>query len=342
MGMIKLQWSVGYLLGLVLAVGLLFWFASKLGIVLFIAITIALLLNPLKKRLAKKLSSGISSLLSIVLFLSIAAIFVNWIARNILPGFTHFAQNIPQIMNEDLINNFIGSLNLSPELTEYINSLLNNATVFGIDVVKSSLVPIINGLSGVVELIGVPFIVFYFLKDGRKLRDMALSFVPPTERVSLLKFYEDVATVLSGYIKGQLAVCLFSGIAVFSFFLLMSLPYAPVFAAITAVGEFIPVVGPLTAASLAIVFAGSSSVSTAIKMTIFYIVLVKINHNIVYPNLVGKAINLHPVLIMIGLLLFGHLFGPLGMMLAVPIMGVLRVVVIAVVPEYRRSTDQAI
>jgi predicted PurR-regulated permease PerM len=338
--MIKLQWTNGYLLGLVLATVLLFWFASKLGIVLFLAVTVALLLKPLKKTLEKKFSQGIASLLAIVFFLSIAAVFINWIARTILPGLAQFAQNIPQIINTNLINDFIGALNLSPELTGYMNSLLDSATSFVVSAVTSSLAPMIYALSGIVELVSVPFLVFYFLNDSEKLRNMTISFVPAKERAPILNFYENVAIVLSGYIKGQLTVCMFSGIAVFGFFVIMGVPYAPVFAAITAVGETIPVVGPLIACSLAIVFAGSISLSAALKMTVFYFVLFTINHNMVYPYLVGKAISLHPAVIMIALLLFGHLFGPLGMMLAVPVMGVLRVVVISVIPEYKKNDDQ--
>jgi predicted PurR-regulated permease PerM len=60
----------------------------------------------------------------------------------------------------------------------------------------------------------------------------------------------------------------------------------------------------------------------------------KLSNAIVYPNLIGRAIRLHPVIIMTGLLLFGSLFGALGMIMAVPAMGVARVVLERILPKH--------
>lgn len=332
----KIGWSTGYILGLAVVVSLLFWFASKLGMVLFIAILMALLLKPLKEKLERRLSPGISSLISIILFWGIAILFLEWLLHTIMPNFRVFAHNIPHMMDPKVINDYMVILNLSPEIIEYVNHVLGNATEFAVAALKGSLVPTLHALSGIVELIGVPFLAFYFLKDGHKLRDMAISFVPEEERTNLKRFYDSAASVLSGYIRGQISVCMLSALAVFIYFIVMGLPYAPAFAAVTAVGEFIPVIGPLAASCLAIIVASAFTASTMIKMAIFYAVMFKINHNIIYPKLVGSAINLHPVVIMVGLLLFSHLFGVVGMMLAVPAMGLIRILLLNTIPEYKK------
>ncbi|HWR45656.1 AI-2E family transporter [Sporomusa sp.] len=332
--MFALNWLTGYILGLIFIVGTLFFVAAKLGVTLFIALLLVLLLQPIKKRLERKFSPGVASFLALILLLGSAAILISWILNQMLPGFKQFASTVPHLVNQQTLGAWLVSLNLPPEIMEYTNHLLNNATEFAVTAVKSSLVPAVQALSGVVELIGVPFIVFYLLKDGDKLLNMIISFVPLHERARIASFFGDAAFVLGGYIKGQLAVCLVSGITVLIFFMIAGLPHVPVFAAISAVGELIPVIGPLTSSVLAIAIALLLSPSLAIKVAVFYFIMFKINHNIIYPNLVGKALCLHPVVIMIGLLLFGHLFGVLGMMLAVPTMGILRIILKYVLPTF--------
>ena len=84
----------------------------------------------------------------------------------------------------------------------------------------------------------------------------------------------------------------------------------------------------------AVMFAMTISTQAAIQVGLFYFIMFKLSNAIIYPNFIGKAIRLHPVIVMAGLLLFGSLFGALGMILAVPVMGVGRVIFERVLPRY--------
>ena len=331
--MTKLQWHIRYILGLVVMALLLFQFATKIGMIIFLSILLSLLLQPLKKRMERRVSSGMATLLALLCFIGVAGIFVSWIVENLLPGLKHFASNASGIINRQAVAQWIASVNLPLELSEYANHLLDNAREFAISAVKSSLLPALNALSGIVELIAIPFITFHLLKDSDKLREIAVSFVPLPERAPIQDFFDDAAKMLGGYIKGQVAVCLTFGCSVFIFFLVLKLPYAAVFAALSAVGELIPVLGPIAVTIFAVMFAVTFSTSTAIKVFLFYIIMLKLNNTLVYPNLIGKAVRLHPVFIMVGLLLFGSLFGALGMIVAVPAMGLIRIILEHVLPK---------
>ena len=107
----------------------------------------------------------------------------------------------------------------------------------------------------------------------------------------------------------------------------MGIPYASVFAVLSAIGEFIPVVGPTIASAAGSLFAATLSISYGIETLFFYLILTQVNHNIVYPYLIGKSLNLHPVAIMLGILLGGQLLGALGMFLAVPCMVIIKLVI---------------
>lgn len=332
--MIKLQWHVGYILGLVALTLLLFWFAANIGMIVFLSILLSLFLAPWKNRLEARLSSGIATLITLLGFLAVAGVFISWIIDSLLPGLKQVAASAPELLDRQAISQWMASLHMPEELIDYVNRLMDNTREFVTTAVKSSLLPALYALSGIIELVGIPFITFYLLKDAGYLRDLAVSFAPQREKRRLLDFYADAGRMLGGYIKGQMAVCLFSGVSVFAFFHLVGLPYSGIFAAISAVVELIPVLGPLTASVFAVMFALTFSTSTAIKVALFYVIMFKLSNAIVYPNLVGKAVQLHPVVIMVGLLLFGSLFGALGMMVAVPAMALIRVILLHTLPKY--------
>lgn len=316
-----------YIVAAAAGIVILFWLAAKLGIVLFVALLTALFLRPFRIALERRrISRGLASFIALVLFLGVFIGIFIWIVRTIVPSFYYFTRNVSEVVRPDQLAALVDSLNLPPEIAGYLQQAVHGSTDFAIRVVRNSVTPLVHTLSGIVELIAVPFLAFYFLKDGARLRDMVLWFARrPEERPALVALSDELAKVLGGYIKGQVAVSLFSGAAVFSYFRIVGLPFAPVLASLAAVGELVPIVGPLAASAVAVALCLGKSFSLALKTAIFYTILLKLNHNLVSPSLIGRAIHLHPVVIMTGLLFSGHVFGVLGMVLAVPVMAVLRV-----------------
>jgi predicted PurR-regulated permease PerM len=148
----------------------------------------------------------------------------------------------------------------------------------------------------------------------------------------------EIKLMLRKYLQGQGLISLLSGLTVGCYFFIVGLPYGLVFAAISAVAELAPVVGPTVAAVLAAVLSYSYTPLLAAKTLLFYILMLKINHNLVYPSLIGKATQLHPVAIVAGVLFLGHIFGVLGMILAVPVLAVIKIIFEHYVRERRVIT----
>jgi len=309
---------------------LVFWLATKLAIVLFIALLLTLLLRPLAAKLQQRIGPGWASVLTLTLLLVFLFWFASWVVQSILPSFAQFAARLPHYINQATLNIVLERLNLPPEFNEYVHGAINEAAGFVLEGVRNAVYPLLHAMSGAVELIAVPFLVFYFLKDGEKLGCALFSLAPECEQDRLCKIGKEVTLVLSRYIRGQLSVCLFSGIAGLIFFVAMGLPFPVVFAALGAFAEFIPVVGPVAVAALATSLGLVHSTAVAIKIVIFYIVMLKVNHNIISPKLIGQAVHLHPVVVMIGILFFGHMFGVLGMIMAVPTLAVIRVITVEI------------
>ena len=114
---------------------------------------------------------------------------------------------------------------------------------------------------------------------------------------------------------------------VFLYFTIRHLPYASVFAVVSGICEFIPVLGPTVASAFGTLLTATVNPMVALQTAGFYLVLTQVNHNFVYPTLIGKSLNLHPISIILGIVLGGELLGPAGMFLAVPFIVICKLVI---------------
>lgn len=304
-------------------VSVLYIFAKSLLILLFVTALLFILLDPIVTRISHSVSRGWAVLLALIGFFGVLVLIMSMIFRTVLPDLTGFAREFPAFLAHFDSSLFVNML--PPEFTEYGNRVLRDTVVFAVDIVKESVVPLIRTFSGVAEMIAVPFLTFYLLKDGRKIADSIASLLPSTQVKRFAAFFGDINIVLGGYIRGQMIISIFSGCVVFIGMYIFGLPYAHILALVSALSEFVPVIGTVVATVPGSLVALSYSPILALKVLIFYIILLKINHNIIYPKIVGKAIKVHPIFIMVTILLFGHLFGVTGMLFAVPTVAVGRV-----------------
>ena len=122
-------------------------------------------------------------------------------------------------------------------------------------------------------------------------------------------------------------MCIITGLVVFIYFTVMHLPYASVFALLSGISEFIPVLGPTAASALGTVTTAATAWGITLQTALFYLALTQINHNVVYPALVGKSLHLHPVAIILGVVFGGEILGAAGMFLAVPFIVIVKIVI---------------
>jgi len=322
--MITIRSSTWVLILLFVSIVGIFSLARILAIVLFVCTLLSILLYPIVDKLSRRIARGSAAAAVLFGFIIIAIAAVSWIAANVAPGFTKLVQELPTLVRE--IRNLPNIVSIPAEAADYVNGALHDAANIAIGIVKSSAGSLLQAVSGVIELIVIPVITFYFLKDGAKLINYFTRYLDSNESLRVLGILSEIKIVLGRYIQGQMVVSFISGMAVCAYFWIMGLPYMLVFAAISGVAELAPVVGPTVAAILASLLAYSYSPALAAKTLIFYIILLKVNHNLVYPALIGKATKLHPVAIVSGVLFFGHLFGVLGMILAVPVLAVIKII----------------
>jgi len=132
---------------------------------------------------------------------------------------------------------------------------------------------------------------------------------------------------VSAYIRGQAIISIIIGFIVFSGMYLSGVGYPLVLGLLAACTETIPIVGPIVGSIPAIMLAYLVSPSLSFKVILFYIIVHQLENHIIVPNIMGHTINLHPVVVIISLLIGYQLLGIAGMMVAVPVTALLRVLI---------------
>jgi predicted PurR-regulated permease PerM len=176
-------------------------------------------------------------------------------------------------------------------------------------------------------LVLVPILAVFFLRDGRALGGILLSFMHTrAQREFLQGVLDDLNQMLAQFIRAQLMLAAFSALAYTSFMGLMRVPYALVLGTAGGMMEFIPVVGPLVAAAVILGVALLVGYSHWVWLLLFLVAWRLTQDYSISPRIMGRTLELHPLAAIFGVLAGGEIAGVLGVYLSIPIMASLRIV----------------
>lgn len=185
----------------------------------------------------------------------------------------------------------------------------------------------LSAVSSAVVTFGVAIILsFFFLKDGSKLLPSIRGLVGQNVGWHLSEVLTRTWNTLGGYIRAQAAVSAIDAVIIGLGLWILKIPMALALAVITFFAGFIPIVGAVSAGALAVLIAlVDGGVKTAIFVLILIILVQQLEGNILSPILQSKAMNLHPVVVLLSVTVGGGLFGIIGAFLAVPVAAALAV-----------------
>lgn len=193
----------------------------------------------------------------------------------------------------------------------------------------SALNNLISALSASVGLFitafGVIFVAIYLLADIPKFYKSYLRLWAPSYRSDAKVLWETMGYSLSRYLSAQLVSILIQGTIAFVGLLLLGVPYALVLGLVQAITAILPYIGAWIAFIPAFIVALTVNWQTALGVGILYLALNQIEGNLITPNLQGNAVKVHPILIFVGVIGGGQLFGIMGAVLAVPTIALIRV-----------------
>ncbi len=198
----------------------------------------------------------------------------------------------------------------------------------GLQVFGHMVVLLAGTLAIVAVFIVVPVVTAYLLLDLDHLKASLAAIVPEERWRSTMSLLADIDGVIGGFIRGQLLVAFTVGVLITIALLLLRVPYAFLFGVLAIFGDLIPYVG----AVLAFIPAFLSAVLTngwlnGLLVAVAFVVIYEAEGHFIAPNIVGRQVRLSAFVVIISLLIGGELAGLFGMLVAVPVAGVLRVLV---------------
>ncbi len=194
-------------------------------------------------------------------------------------------------------------------------------------------------LNSIILFAIIPFIVFYMLKDFTIFKKAAWYITPRKWRKSGIALLKDIDESLGRYIRGQLFVCLVIGVCATIGLWLSGISYPLILGFIIGVTNIIPYFGPIIGAVPAVIIASTISFNMVIIVFLIILFLQFLEGNVLSPLIVGKSLHMHPVVIIIALLVGEHISGILGLILAVPIIAVLRVILYHLKITFEKKTQ---
>lgn len=301
-----------------------FWFMPALAFIIFLSLLLHLLLKPPVDFLGRNMPRALASGIVLALFLA-SSLGLLWVVSNsFLPTFNVFVRDFPKL-TEKIYH--LPIIEHSPLLSGELDSLWQELVNASVVALKSSLGLLLSAFNKLIDFVVILFVTFYLLKDGENIKSYLASRFPHNSYDRVLDLFNRILSALRIYICSQLVICCITGIIVFSYYTIRDLPYASVFAVVSSIAEFIPVLGPTVASAFGVILTTTYSPVIALQTIGFYLILTQINHNLIYPTLIGKSLDLHPVAIILGIILGGELLDAAGMFLAVPIMTVCKLVI---------------
>lgn len=173
----------------------------------------------------------------------------------------------------------------------------------------------------------VPFIAFYLLKDMKEINQAGLSAIPAGYRKQMLAVLRDINDSLGKYIHGQMIVALIVGVCAYLGYWMIGMPYPFVLASFVCLTNVIPYIGPIFGAVPAAVVALTISTKMVLFVLAVNIVIQVLEGNILSPFVVGRSLHLHPLLIIMALLAGEAIGGIVGLIVAVPVLVVCKVII---------------
>lgn len=180
----------------------------------------------------------------------------------------------------------------------------------------------------------VPFLAFYMMKDVHEIENRVLRWLPRNRRSEMIRLFRNIDQALGNYIRGQFLVCMVVGILAYIGYLFIGMPYALLLASFVSLFNIIPYLGPFLGAIPALLVALAFSPSMILGVIIVNLIIQMLEGNVISPQIVGRSLHLHPIMIIFALLVGDEIGGLIGLILAVPVFAVGKVIVEHVFEHY--------
>jgi len=318
---------------------------SSMFIPIVLSIALYYVVRPVKRQLERfKLSSALSTAISILLIITILIYIVT-------KSSTIIASQGDSLVS--LLSNSVDSITtkygyLFPQVNNYLN--IDETIKKGINLIANSFTGISKNIFSVVSSIGnffaqiilIPIIMFYFLKDDYRIYDSFSSMLPSKSKPQILKILHDIDTVLKQYITSQVMVASVIGALMFIGFVIIGMPNALVLSLFSLITAFIPFLGVILGILPALLIALSMGFSMIIKVLVLTVLVQQLEGNVITPNITGNQLHMHPLTTILVVTISVYFGGFMAAFLAVPLYNILKIIIKNTYVYYHRKNTSYI
>lgn len=337
------------------------WVAIRLGIAILevvspfvVGLALAFFLDPLVHRLQRR---GMTRIQAVGIVFIGLIVLLAFIGSLVIPAIANeasdLASNGPRYLDgvRQNVNAFLTHHRRLAGITlpKNFNGLLSEVSAKTSDYLEQSSGQLVgyvmNSVGFLLDSVIMLIVTFYLLVDLDRLRARLIYLTPERRRRYATRIARDIGQVFTDYLRGLLIVCVLFGVSTTITLYILAIfhhgiaKYALLIGVIAGILYAIPYLGALTTAVLAFIVAYASGglVFGIIALGVI-VVLEQTFDNLVTPRLVGGGVGLHPVVAIFALVLGAHLFGIVGMVVAVPVVASIQVILFRVFPKLTTPT----
>lgn len=301
----------------------------------FIGIIIAWLLDPIVTWLQKNgFKRAIATVMVFLSFISLVVLLFVLLIPSFADQINEFIGSAPNVLNNiknfgenlfDKLNNIYDYdfTNIKEQLYGGLSNVVSGLTV----TLPNKVISIASSIvSGGLNIIFGLFIAFYMLFDFNNVRKHLFNLLPKSIHADAITLTDRLNKTLKSYVQGTLLIMLLLFIFQSITLAIAGLSSPMLFGMFCAVTNVIPYIGPYIGGIPAIIVGFTISPATGIFTLLAVVIAQFLESYFLNPIVMSKTMKLHPVTIMIGLLIFGHFFGILGMVLATPIISCIKII----------------
>jgi predicted PurR-regulated permease PerM len=306
---------------------------SSILIPVIISFTLYALFEPATLYLVRhNINHSLSILIVLVLLVFFGFIAVGFALPQLFDQVSLLQAKLPQILLQlerflthysSVLSDQIGT---DLDVSELIISLLTQSSSFG----QSLLLNVSNKVLGftMISLL-VPFLTYYLLKDFKTVRNALMNWLPNSSFELGWLIYHRVSKQLLLYTRGVMIQSLVMALICMTGFTLIGMDIPILLGSITGILNLVPYVGPVISIILSLLVASAMTPfdPSLLYLGVLVIIAAQVVDNVVViPAVIANAVNLHPVMVILGIIIFGSVFGTLGVILAIPAIATAKII----------------
>src|SRR5690242_8802006 len=306
------------------------WISRHVLSWIFIALFLALALNPAVERLEKRLGRRGAATAIVFLAALVAIGLIGWLfIPTLVDQVNNFAHKVPDYLDDVTKGRGrLGFLETKYHLVDKARKALREGGASKLFGLSGTALALAEGvINAVLALVTIAFMTFFMLLEGPSWLDRFFSLLRPQSRERWRSVGHDIYRTVGGYVSGNLLISLIAGGLTAIVLAIMGVPYSIALGLVVGILDLIPLAGATIAAIIVGAVAFIHSVQAGVVVVVFFIAYQRIEDHTLQPVVYGRTVQLSPLAVLISVLIGAELAGILGALAAIPVAGSIQVLI---------------